>query len=124
MTADIIRRVDDVGRVVIPFDIRKKLHIETNTPLEFFVQGDKIVVQKYERSNSDFRSMCAKIVEKYRGTIKTVSYVDSTTTIILENGILGKSRYNGTDIFDMNVAIAYALQDAGVSLNLDKFEQI
>ena len=43
-----IRRVDELGRVVIPKEIRKKLDIQEKDPLEIYVQEDCIVLKKYE----------------------------------------------------------------------------
>lgn len=42
-----IRRIDELGRVVIPKDIRKKLHIKDNEPLEIFILNDEIHIKKY-----------------------------------------------------------------------------
>lgn len=43
----IIRRVDDLGRIVIPKEIRKQLHIRDGEPLELFIDGADIVWKKY-----------------------------------------------------------------------------
>ena len=44
----IVRRIDDLGRVVIPKEIRRTLHIREGDPLEIFTAGDGAVVfQKY-----------------------------------------------------------------------------
>ncbi|SDC47812.1 MULTISPECIES: AbrB/MazE/SpoVT family DNA-binding domain-containing protein [unclassified Candidatus Frackibacter] len=44
----IVRKVDDLGRVVIPVELRRTLHIETKDPLEIYVDDDKIIFKKYE----------------------------------------------------------------------------
>lgn len=45
----IIRRVDDLGRVVIPREIRKTLGIREGEPLEIFTEGrDTVCFRKYE----------------------------------------------------------------------------
>ena len=36
----IVRRIDDLGRVVIPKEIRRNLHIREGEPLEIFVDGE------------------------------------------------------------------------------------
>lgn len=43
----IVRRIDDLGRVVIPREIRKKFGIEKGDQLEIFVNKDEIVLKKY-----------------------------------------------------------------------------
>lgn len=44
----IVRRIDDLGRIVIPKEIRRTLGIENGDALEVFVNGSQIVFQKYE----------------------------------------------------------------------------
>ncbi|QTH46539.1 AbrB/MazE/SpoVT family DNA-binding domain-containing protein [Cohnella sp. LGH] len=43
----IVRRVDDLGRVVIPKELRRTLGVAEGDPLEIFVDGDRIILQKY-----------------------------------------------------------------------------
>ena len=42
-----IRRIDELGRIVVPKDIRKKLHIKDNEPLEIFIENCEIRIRKY-----------------------------------------------------------------------------
>lgn len=44
----IVRPVDPLGRVVIPVELRRNLNIETDDSLEVFVDGDYIMLKKYE----------------------------------------------------------------------------
>lgn len=43
----IIRRVDDLGRVVIPKELRRNLKIKDGDPLEIFTENDTICFKKY-----------------------------------------------------------------------------
>jgi transcriptional pleiotropic regulator of transition state genes len=43
----IVRRIDDLGRVVIPKELRRTLGVASLDPLEIFVDGDKIILKKY-----------------------------------------------------------------------------
>ncbi|MDR2457510.1 MAG: AbrB/MazE/SpoVT family DNA-binding domain-containing protein [Clostridiales Family XIII bacterium] len=43
----IVRKVDLLGRVVIPAEIRRTLNVEVNDPMEIFMDNDKIVLRKY-----------------------------------------------------------------------------
>lgn len=43
----IIRRLDKLGRVVIPKEIRDRFDIIEKDPLEMFVQGESIILKKY-----------------------------------------------------------------------------
>lgn len=42
----IIRRIDDLGRIVIPKEIRRQLHIKEGMPFEIYINEDKSVVFK------------------------------------------------------------------------------
>ena len=44
----IIRRVDELGRVVIPIEIRNQFNIVEKDPIEIYVEGSCIVLKKYE----------------------------------------------------------------------------
>ena len=46
----IIRRVDDLGRIVLPKEVRRKAGIAEGTPMEIFVDSDRIVLKKYRTS--------------------------------------------------------------------------
>ncbi len=43
----IVRRVDDLGRVVLPIEIRKTLDIGLKDAVEIFTENDKIILKKY-----------------------------------------------------------------------------
>lgn len=43
----IVRNIDELGRIVVPKEIRKKMDINCDDPLEIFVEGDKIILQKF-----------------------------------------------------------------------------
>ncbi len=45
----IVRNLDELGRVVIPKEIRKKLQIEQKDPIEIFIDGNSIVLKKFEK---------------------------------------------------------------------------
>lgn len=44
----IVRRIDDLGRVVIPKELRRTLGVAEGDPLEIFVEGDKVILRKYQ----------------------------------------------------------------------------
>jgi transcriptional pleiotropic regulator of transition state genes len=44
----IVRKVDELGRVVIPIELRRTLRIEEKDALEIYVDGEKIILKKYE----------------------------------------------------------------------------
>ena len=44
----IVRRVDDLGRIVLPVELRRVYGIEERDALEIFTQGDQIVLRRYQ----------------------------------------------------------------------------
>lgn len=47
----IIRKVDELGRVVIPVEIRRTLNIEEKDALEIYVENDSIILKKHQPEN-------------------------------------------------------------------------
>lgn len=44
----IIRRVDELGRVVLPIELRRSLEIEERDAMEISVDGDRIILRKHQ----------------------------------------------------------------------------
>ncbi|WP_078391810.1 AbrB/MazE/SpoVT family DNA-binding domain-containing protein [Shouchella patagoniensis] len=44
----IVRKLDQLGRIVIPKELRSMLNIEIKTPLAILIDGDQIVLEKYQ----------------------------------------------------------------------------
>lgn len=53
----IVRRIDDLGRVVIAKELRRTLGIKEGDPLETFTDGDSIILRKYNPGCSMFGSL-------------------------------------------------------------------
>ena len=44
----IVRKVDELGRIVLPIEMRRTLDIEERDSLEIYVDGDSIILKKYQ----------------------------------------------------------------------------
>ena len=44
----IVRKVDELGRIVLPIELRRTLDIAERDPLEIYVDGTSIVLKKYQ----------------------------------------------------------------------------
>lgn len=44
----IVRKIDELGRIVLPMELRRTLDIDARDSLEIFVDGGKIILKKYE----------------------------------------------------------------------------
>ena len=63
----IVRRVDELGRVVIPIELRNKFGIAEKDPIEIYVDGSSIILKKYE-PNCIFCGNAKKLSE-YKGKL-------------------------------------------------------
>ena len=63
----IIRRVDELGRVVIPIELRNKFGIAEKDPIEIYVHGSSIILRKFE-PNCIFCGNSKKLSE-YKGKL-------------------------------------------------------
>ena len=64
-----IKRIDELGRIVIPKDIRKRLSIKTNDTLEIGMDGDRIVLNKKVaiKEYNDYVKTLLTILTNYSG---------------------------------------------------------
>lgn len=58
----IIRRIDDLGRIVIPKEIRNLLNIQTDDNIEIYIENKNIILSKYDKA-MDLKSYADKLVD-------------------------------------------------------------
>ena len=46
-TTGIVRRIDELGRIVIPKEVRRTMHIKEGDPLELYLDGTTLCLKKY-----------------------------------------------------------------------------
>ena len=61
----IVRKLDELGRITLPIELRRNLNVNERDPLEIFVDDDKIILKKYDPSDI-FTGDMEDLVE-YRG---------------------------------------------------------
>ena len=44
----VVRKVDELGRIVLPIELRRTYNIEEKDALEIYVDGEQIILKKYE----------------------------------------------------------------------------
>lgn len=89
----IIRKIDDLGRVVIPKEIRKNLRIKEGDSLEIYIEnsGD-IVLKKHIPLGSDLLEIAEKYTEILSNTTGFVACITDSENIIAISGT-SKSEY-------------------------------
>lgn len=66
----IVRKLDELGRITLPIELRRTLGVHERDPLEIFVEDDKIILKKYEPSDvfngstEELYDYCGKKVSK------------------------------------------------------------
>lgn len=75
----VVRRLDELGRITLPMELRKNLNIVERDPLQIFVEDDMIILQKYTPSDiftgsdDNLIEYCGKKVSKE--TIKELARI-------------------------------------------------
>ena len=95
-TTGIIRRIDDLGRLVIPKELRRSLRIKNGESLEIFVDGEDIVLKKYSPMES-IEDAAIKYVDSFNKVIKHSVIVTDKDKVIAASGVL-KKKYLGKSI--------------------------
>ena len=68
-TTGIIRRIDELGRIVIPKEIRKNLRIKNGDNLEILVDGENITLKKYSHIDN-LESIASMYAESFYQVLK------------------------------------------------------
>ena len=80
----IVRRIDDLGRIVIPKEIRRTLRIREGDPLEIYTEKDGEVIFKKYSPMGDLQAVAAQLCEsigKNTGHIAAVADRDSIIAV-------------------------------------------
>lgn len=88
----IIRKIDDLGRIVIPKEIRKNLRIREGDPLEIYIDKNGEIILKKHDTMGDMLDIATQYAETLNKTTDLVSCITDTETIIAISGA-PKSEY-------------------------------
>lgn len=68
----IVRRLDDLGRLVIPKEIRKQYRLKEGDSIEFFIENDQIIIQKFDvlsKHMEEINIMIQALESKYQNPV-------------------------------------------------------
>lgn len=85
----VVRRIDDLGRIVIPKEMRKTLRIREGESLEIFAQGESIVLQKFS-STADLKTISQHLIDTISPLIKSSIFITDRDNFIAGSGPLRK----------------------------------
>jgi len=90
----IVRRIDDLGRVVIPKEIRRTLRIREGDPLEIFTDRDGEVILKKYSPISELGQFAKEYVETLYETLGTPALISDRDEMIAVSGLTKKDYLN------------------------------
>ena len=89
----VIRRIDDLGRVVIPKEIRKNLRIKEGDNLEIFINGEEVILKKYSMMNK-INDLAKELTDAIYTFMKHSIFITDTDTVVAASGPLRKKFLN------------------------------
>ena len=75
----IIRKVDELGRIVLPIELRRTLDIAERDELEIYLDDDKVILKKYEPSCIFCGSSCGLV--SYHGRNVCMECIENMSNI-------------------------------------------
>lgn len=79
----IVRKIDDLGRIVLPVEIRRKLGIGIGCPLEVFFADDQIILKK-ATPQPDFLSLAQKMAKTLSLRINSAVYLTNDNDVLIK----------------------------------------
>ena len=95
-TTGVVRRIDELGRIVIPKEIRKTLKIKNGESLEIFLENGNIILKKYSHFD-ELDDFYEKFVDSISSSIDRTVLITDRCSVIAGAGIL-KNNYIDLDI--------------------------
>jgi len=92
-TTGIVRRIDELGRIVIPKEIRKNLRIKNGDNLEILVDGENITLKKYSQIEN-LENIANMYAESFYQVLKYNVIVTDTDKVVAVGGNLKKKYLN------------------------------
>ena len=93
----IVRRIDDLGRVVIPKEIRRTLRIKEGTPLEIFTDREGEIILKKYSPIGELSIFAKEYAEALSQTTGMVSCITDHDQVVAAAG-LGSKEFSGKEI--------------------------
>ena len=98
----IVRKVDELGRIVLPKDIRRSLNLKVGTPMEIYINGNSLILKEYSQLQN-FKTQSDIFVECLSKNLECDTVITDLSNVIASYGKVKK-------IAD-NIGISSALED-------------
>ncbi len=117
-----IRIVDDLGRIVVPKEMREKLHLVSGSSVDVFMQGDEIVITKHSviKNISQVAQMCIDCFEDFN---EYFIFICDTQNVIAKNKKMDNGLKIPKELFNVLTKgeIKILHQNQIISLNEEQF---
>jgi AbrB family transcriptional regulator (stage V sporulation protein T) len=82
----IVRRIDDLGRIVIPKEIRKTFHIKESDPMEIFINGEGEIILKKYSPMGEMSSFAKQYTDSLAQASGHVAIITDRDTVVAVSG--------------------------------------
>jgi len=89
----ISRKIDDLGRIVIPKEIRNNLNIHVNDELEIYIKENKIILEKYSKLDN-IKDYITNLIKNINNVNKMNIFITDKEKIILTNELISEELRN------------------------------
>jgi len=86
-TTGIVRKIDDLGRIVLPKELRKCLNINSGDDFQITVNDEKIILEKYSRLEN-FEQEAKKIIDCFSSVTNYKIYLTINNKIVNYNNVI------------------------------------
>ncbi len=128
-TTGVIRRIDELGRIVIPKEIRKNLRIKDGENIEILIDNDNVILKRFSEMNR-LKEVAYDLVESIHALLKKDVIICDSDVFIAATGNLKKEiiekqisnqlidyLQNRTNITDSNEKILYLVNNNFINCN-------
>ncbi len=93
----VVRRIDELGRIVIPKEIRKTMHIREGENIEIFIEGEQNIVLKKYSAVKKLDDFASRLTDAIYAFLKYNVIITDTDSIVAISGPL-KKELNGESL--------------------------
>ncbi len=102
----VIRRIDELGRIVIPKEIRRRLKIEFQDEIDIFTNNDEIILRKYHKTSDSIKQI-SMLVNAFKKESKLEVVIFDSEKVIVSTDEM----YNSGDYINKQFLMTIKKQD-------------
>ena len=119
-TTGIIKRIDDLGRVVIPKEIRSNLNIRENDPLEIFVSNDgEVTLKKYSTVKEQMFKESEECIDALSNVTGRSVFITDTDRVVVSRGKFIKQVLRDAEGNKINDDLKALIEDSTFQISMD-----